>query len=84
METAISGLIIAGITQVIKKSPRITTFSEGDKLAIRSFAVLLSIVATLGLAFVDGTLSTANVSDLIGSSVSTFIFSVVSYYGLIR
>lgn len=83
MESFISGAIVTLLTQTIKKVPYIP-INEGNKLALRGVAVILSAVSTIVMAWLAGGLELQNTLPIVAQTIYTYINSVVVYYGLVR
>lgn len=83
MEQFISGLIVSLLTQGAKKMEAVP-ISEDQIGRIRILTGALSIVAALLVSYLHGTLSTDPVISTVGSALSTYLMSILSYHGFIR
>jgi hypothetical protein len=84
MINLIEGLVVAGVTQVVKKIPAIDTISEGKKRNIRIFSGVLSLIATVVTGYVTGTLAGVDTMGIISHSITNYIYATIAYYGLMK
>lgn len=83
MENAISGLVISLLTQGAKRLKGVP-ITDAQKFRIRGLMLVLSSIGALGIAYLDGTLLQSNAIDLVGSSLTNYIFAILSYYGFLK
>lgn len=94
MLTIIAGFIISLVTEAAKRIQAVPVTPE-QTTRIRAIAAVLSILSTLGVAYLNGTLTQATqaagfVADLnvaiyfIGSSLITWFTSVLAYHSLVK
>lgn len=80
---AITGFIISLLVEGAKRLQAIP-ISPTQIGRIRTFGVVLSVIATLITAYSQGQLVASNALPLVGASISTWLLSVLSYHGLIK
>lgn len=83
MEQLLSGFLVTILTQVAKKTQNIP-INEGEKGKIRTLVVVLSTVTTLATAYLDGSLASSSALQLVADSLSTWIYSVIAYHGIVK
>ena len=83
MENAISGLVVTLLTQVAKNSPSIPV-GKFEKGKVRALVVGLSLISAVATAYIDGTLLTGGVLNVVGDTIANWIFSIITYYGLVK
>ena len=82
MQEVISSVIITLLTQAVKKWPKITIVNEGQAGRIRLVVALLAVISTILTAWVSGTIGSIDTITVIGQSLTTFILSTLTYFGV--
>lgn len=79
----ISSVIISLIVEGAKRIQAIPVTPEQTG-RIRIIGIVLSTIATLIMAYTQGALATSNTLPIIGTTLVTYLLSVLSYHGLLK
>jgi hypothetical protein len=85
MEQVISGFVVSLLTEVCKRVPSIPLNAQSTNI-IRAVSALLSILSQVGMVMVQsgGDLSAVNWGNVGIASLITYIYSIVSYHGVVK